>query len=492
MDRHEFERVIEQADQIISRYPHFSPAGNNRAEALFQLGRLDEAIAECRRVRQYDAENGYTLATLARFLFLRGDREGAEACAAQLKSAAKNNLQWSDKAAETLSLLSDDDGVLEIFEQAKPDVKQMKAPCLDAALLCHYAAAVHLRRGDEKQARRMWRKSLSFFPNLEHARENLEDLDFPVGQRHAPWAVGFQSYLPIFVYVEMEKAIKSEDDKTTDRLNVVKHQLLQRCTYLRDLIPLLLQRGDPRARTIAWWIASMSTDDPKMLDALRAFATSQAGPDNLRHQTLPILFRENALADGCLKLWRDGQWRDTIHFAWELCSDDVADRGWTDEVEQLSARAIDALHEGQAELAEALLKKALEKQPETPQLWNNLAAAYVQQGRHSEAESAIQRIRREYPEYLEGQANFAVYLARQGEIQRAKDIMDSLMKRQRFYLSEFSALCFAQASIAKEEGKFDVMQSWVDHWESILPDDRKLEIVRGWQREHARKTGRER
>ncbi|MCY2994426.1 MAG: tetratricopeptide repeat protein [Planctomycetota bacterium] len=54
----EFEHAVELADRILARYPHFDAAGNNRAEALFQLGRLDDAITECRRVLGYKPEDG--------------------------------------------------------------------------------------------------------------------------------------------------------------------------------------------------------------------------------------------------------------------------------------------------------------------------------------------------------------------------------------------------------------------------------------------------
>ncbi len=279
LDR-KFEQAVDLADRILARYPQFDPAHNNRAEALFHLGRLDEAIAECRRVLEYNAQNGFTLATLTRFLFLRGDTDEAQACAVRLKSLGPRTLSAWCRTAEALSVLGDHQGVLEVFEQARTKLIEFAPPCLDAGLLHHYAAAAHMALGDAAQARRLWQKALEWLPGLEFAKENLADLQAPVDQRHGSWAVGFQVWLSMLAYEELDRLVKSGQGGA-DRYEVHRQRVLRLCPHLPRLVPLLLERGDPRARTFAWWIASMS-DEPRMVEALRAFAFGQRGPDQMR------------------------------------------------------------------------------------------------------------------------------------------------------------------------------------------------------------------
>ena len=133
--------------------------------------------------------------------------------------------------------------------------------------------------GDAAQARRLWQKALEWFPGLEFAKENLADLQAPVDQRHGSWAVGFQVWLSMLAYEELDRLVKSGQGGTDHTRP--RQRVLRLCPQLPRLVPLLLERGDPRARTFAWWIASTS-DEPEMLDALRAFALGQRGPDKMR------------------------------------------------------------------------------------------------------------------------------------------------------------------------------------------------------------------
>jgi Flp pilus assembly protein TadD len=473
-----FERAIELADRILARYPHFAPAGNNRAEALFQLGQLDDAVAECRRVLEHRPDNGFALAALARYLILCGDTQAARACADRLKSFGRRMPAWWCKTAEALSMLGDDAGVLEVFEQAASELKPARPPSIDAAFLYHYAAAATMRLGDEARARRWWKKSLQLFPGLEHAEKNLEDLARPVGERHAPWAAGIQSWLPSSAYNLVDQFVRS-GRKQPEEYASAREWLLRRCPYLPRLVPVLLERGDPLSRTIAYWIASMS-DDPQMTEALRGFALGKYGPDKMRHDTLMTLAKKGVV-ERRITVWHDGRWTEQIFHCWEIYSD-LEERTWPDEVEQSGSRAIDALNDGDAELAESLLEQALEQCPGAPELLNNLCAAYSLQGRHEEAATLIERIHQEHPDYLFGRTNLATFLAGRGEIERARELVDPLLERERFHTSEFSAICFTMANIARAERKPDGLRFWADYLERVLPEDPKLKIIRRWQR----------
>jgi tetratricopeptide (TPR) repeat protein len=394
-----YKRVVELADQLLTSYPHFEAAHNNRAEALFHLGRLDEAIAQCRRGLAYNPQNGFTLATLARFLFLRGDSVEAQACAERLKSLGPRTLSAWAKAAETLSVLGDSAGVLKVFEQAQAKLTEFGPPCSDAALLVHFAAAAHMERGDEAEARRLWQQALEWFPGSEFAKGNLRDLQDPVGERYGSWAVGFQVWLSLLAYDEVNRCLKPGQRGAVQQKDV-RRRILELCPQVPRLIPILLERGDPHGCTLAWFIASTS-DEPAMLEILRAFALGQRGPDSMRLKTLRILTEKRALSDRRLKIWLRGEWDEQILFAWDIYHEPVK-HGWPREVVTLFSQATEALQQGDADRAEGLLERALTIQPNAPELLNNLGAAYEVQGRRKEAVAMGERIYREHPDYFFG------------------------------------------------------------------------------------------
>jgi tetratricopeptide (TPR) repeat protein len=333
--------------------------------------------------------------------------------------------------------------------------------------------------GHAAQARRLWEKALEWFPGLEFARENLADLQAPVDQRQGSWAVGFQGWLSLLAYEEFDRIVKSRQGGA-DPYAILQQRVLRLCPQLPRLVPLLLERGDPRACTFAWWIAATS-DEREMLDALRAFALGQRGPDKMRLDALAVLRRKNVLPDRRLKMWLQGEWRDEMLYSWDIYSESV-EHGWPREVGLLSSRATDALQEGEPAIAEYLLEKALEIQPNAPELLNNLTAVYSYQGRYEEVEALAERIHRDHPDYWFGRTNLAVMLAHRGEIERARELVDPLLDQQRLHVSEFSALCYTQAFLARAERKWNVALAWADQLERVLPNDPKVKMIRSWKR----------
>ena len=69
------------AERLLARCPTFAPALDNRSEARFRSGELDLALADARRVLEFDADNLHALANLARYLFLSGQFEEARSVA---------------------------------------------------------------------------------------------------------------------------------------------------------------------------------------------------------------------------------------------------------------------------------------------------------------------------------------------------------------------------------------------------------------------------
>jgi tetratricopeptide (TPR) repeat protein len=141
------------------------------------------------------------------------------------------------------------------------------------------------------------------------------------------------------------------------------------------------------------------------------------------------------------------------------------------KVEPLLRQSLILLQMGKGTEAEALLRQALEIDPNDPALLNNLGQAYALQGQERKADELAYEIHERFPNYLFGRTNLANILIEKGEIERAKELIAPLFSRKRLHLSEFSAICAAQVQLSLAEGKREAAESWLDMMKQVVPDD---------------------
>jgi hypothetical protein len=65
-----------------------------------------------------------------------------------------------------------------------------------------------------------------------------------------------------------------------------------------------------------------------------------------------------------------------------------------------------------------------------------------------------------------------------GEIEKARELLEPLMSRKRFHLSEYTALCHAHIHMLVAEGMLEGARSWLRLWEQASPDDPRLDVWR--------------
>jgi predicted Zn-dependent protease len=158
---------------------------------------------------------------------------------------------------------------------------------------------------------------------------------------------------------------------------------------------------------------------------------------------------------------------------------DEPEERYSGEVTDWMSQAAEALYEGDAAESERLLKQALEVEPDSPHILNNLGATYARQGRRKEAEAIVQRLYREHPDYFFGIVGRANLHLSQGETEQAKALLQPLMSRGRLHISEFNALAVANIQLSLAEGAPESAQSWLDIWSQVDPDNPDLDY---WQR----------
>lgn len=470
LEQGKYEQVCRVGEELLRHRSDFAPAFNNMSEAFFRLGRLDRAVATTRRLLEVEPNNFHALANLTRFLYLSGNHAEAQENAQKLREIVPSGSDAWTKKAETLSCLGDDQGVLDALRGAEQDVRVPSAPV--TALLYHLAAASAYRLGKEDEARRYWCNVIKKEPGFSLARDNLKDLDQPVGKRHAPWAFDFNNWISDTTVREWMKRLEPVASKKSDEaVTRNARRFLQDHPEIAGLVPVLLERGDPMGREFAMRIAQFA-ETPAMLAALRDFAFSKNGPDDLRAQAAQAVEHAGLVPSGEARLWLEGEWREMLLMSFELTSEPT--RTHSPAVEKLAVEAMQALRSNDGLRAEQQLRQALALSPDAPDLLNNLAMAYRIMGRDKEGDALVREIHEKHPDYFFGRVNMCHMLVLEGKREEAREMLRPLLTRRRLHTTEYSSLCIAEIDLFLADGKPEAARSWFQMWEQADPDNPQL------------------
>ena len=461
------------ASALFDRYPGFAPAGNNLVDTLFAQGRLDESLAVARRVLDRHPENAYALANMAARLCPLGRWEEARGFAERLRRLTKKPADVWVRQQEVFNYFGDDEAVLDAWREA-----EKMADLADTSAFAfgqHLAAVACMRLDRLDEARHLWNKALDLKPDLSLARENLDDCWKPVSDREGPWPFELSRWLKYTEFDNLYDEVSNSGRDTSESIADIERRWLAERPHLEALIPTWLDRGPPEARKFALSLAT-TADTPAMRQALEAFMRGKRGSDRQRFNAGLHLAKVGALESREVRMWINGEWRDTFFKDYELHgeSSSLCDP----KADELACKAHEALREGKAKRAEELLMQAIELVLDKPSLQQNLANAYVMQGREDEAIELSKWTRQRFPDYLFGRVQAAYRYISSGELDFAEAELAPFRESRRLHFSEFSALANAEVRLCHARRDDDAARSWLNFWEGLVPDDPQLRAAR--------------
>ncbi|MBT9583334.1 tetratricopeptide repeat protein [bacterium] len=427
--------------QVLKTAPQDLPSLNNLSLAHYLLGQRGEAVETAERVLQLSPDNLHALAYLVQWRVQSGNLAEAEKFSIRLKESQHDGAHRWQKVGRALSYMGDDQGVLDALS---------RAPNYDLETLEHYAAVAWARRGDWKRAKELWKRAAH--KGLGVAQDNLANADLPLNQRHSAWAFGMHEWLDI------KKLSRYKSEKI----------LLKEVPELEALVPLLLDRGDPLATEFCLRLVRHSPS-PTLLEALRKFALSRLGTDQLRLKAARICREAGVLPPEGVRLWQSGKWAEvmllgfTLH--WEP-GEKIPRRA-----EKLKEAGVAALRQGRFAEAESLFQKGLVLAPNSPGLLNNLGVVYHSSGRKAMAMDLWRSIHEGHDDYPFATITLASIHVAQGDLTEARRLLKPVLACRQLHVSEFASLCEVHLQMADYEGSKTVRETWEKFWLELEGQD---------------------
>lgn len=466
------ENAVEKARKLLAVKPHLVSARNNLALALFQLGRMQDAVSVCRETLQHHPGNRFAEASLGRYLMLSGHDDEANVIADKIASSPADQQDAMAQQVEFLSMLGRDEDVLKLVAFGE-DIPDMDPKC--CAVLSHHRAVALAREGELREAENSWQEAIDFHPHFEPAKENLTDLKTAGSNSHAPWPEPFSHWIPRGV---SQKFTSLTQRLTSEGAEYPLSEALKRFPHLRNLVPALLDRGDKNGRVFAFTLAK-AVKSPDFLDALHDFAFSTRGPDKLRNEALSVLRENNRLGPGPHRVFHNGEWKDI-----ELFSPEITDEPHpvkTPALQELHEEGYFALSDDDPEKAESIFRRCIELDPEDPTSRHNLAGALM---RYDDEESAaaareiLNDLLERFPDYSFARTSLAQLAIEAGDLQRARDLIAPLKQRTQMHRSEIMAYFSVVGELSFAGNALESVEHTVSMMEQIDPDHPNTSILR--------------
>ena len=467
LETHCYEAAIATAQQLVEQYPDVVSSYNGLAMAYAANNRYEDAIATIVSSLDKHPENVALRTNLIRFLCFRGRFDEAQQHRDALIEAPGVEPDDLTRKAEALAYLGDNEAIISLIDQVPPDPRDKENRPLATGMFHHLAAVALARQGEPVAARHQWQLALEIHSHMTIARENLDDFDSTDQHRQGAWAFELNNWLEDGPYQALRQvAVAMTPEREPEpQLVAAVEQLLSTYPFIDRLLPVWLERGSPRSRMLAIVITKAQPNEAH-LAMLNEFATSTHGSDAQRYHIASYLAQRDQLTSQ--KLWLNGEWQEEPPLVTYKIVEDT-DGVTSPEAKDLQEKAMKkiALESVKAaETAEALLKQALEIEPDNPVLLNNLAVAYNTQERQADARQLTQEIIDGHPEDVDSRIAIAQIYLEEGNTDAAEAVIDQLLTRQEFTADALVSLLLSRSRLLMMQEKKDQARLW---FQEVLP-----------------------
>ena len=463
LDGQDFLGAIHELDGLA-----ITPARNNRALCLFQLGRIEDALDAFMDAWRADPDNLFGLGWAARLRLWRGDEDGAMGLAVPLGQASARRGEDAHVQLLVLLLIQQNQAAWDAFERCGgADWAQGEPRALRAARL-HLAACAASRLGRGDRARALWREALDLYPGLDAAELNLSALDEEGVAPAYPHLLDATQVVPMAWVKALREAGDDNREPQFDALTASNAYLeaiyLGGDVALRRLVSVLFNRrlkAQPEAQAGRRSVAAI----------LRGLAKLPIGTTQERIAFLTALREAGLIApDEAVELWNGGELRQ-VHVVNTEITRASEPSDLPEDLQPLMERAVAFQRAGRPDEAEAALGPILVRVPDHQAALGNLAAIRAAQGRGREAREILRQVIALHPDYLFARCNLASLLIQDGKLDEAQSLLAGLSQRPRLHIQDIFALYGVMAALNRARGNDDAADALIASLEQMTEDE---------------------
>lgn len=452
------EECVDLALDTVERRPDQAHVRNNLARALWELGRIDDAVRHQKESLQRASDRFSGLANMVRFCVTTDRADDARKWADHALSLDRPDGPELFPLVEILAFMGKDSQLRALAEERHDSIKTWPSgPRGTAALLIGTAYA---HAGRIREARRWWKTARNAGLGQE-AQFRLDELDRPENDRNAPWYFSTHELLPR----EISKMLSDTD--VSEKPETLVEWVRPTTDAFPEFVefgPYLLRHGDDVGRLIGLAFLEITRDSVMAREAMELIRNDGVREDQ-RAQAFEALKSYGPVEVPELD--------DTLHVQGYRISFEPTS-SLPESVRDLHITAHEHLVNDEPDQAELLLLQALGIHDD-PSIRQNLAVAYQNQGKRTEAKRLFEETRTKYPDYSFARLAEATNLAGKRKFKDAREQIEPVIQRKELHVSEFTALCESMCSILLLEKKLDEAATWLEMWREVKPDDPRQE-----------------
>lgn len=447
-------------EQLLQEYPTFVAARNTLSQIQFERGEISAAIAESERVLDQDPNNASALADRVHYHFIRGEIDQAQSYGDRVKHLSSSCLDTQTEQVRALSYLGDDQGIVEIFDGVETADQLDLAP----ARFHHWVAVALAHLGRVESAIEQWEEALQKDPDLKIAEDNLESIREDDSFHREAWSFAYEDWIGDGLLREIDSAMhqftKGEDPE-------VFLPFQARHPYFPQIFKIVLERTDPISQFV-FLVLARKMEHPELTEILKGFAFGQSGTEHLRYEAAANLYKNGVFDEEIVTLWLAGEWQPIRIFTQVFHEDKLYNH--SRQVGDWLQKGTSLIKSGDLEGAERLLSKALQAEPNAPDIRFNLATCLLVQGSIEDSLAMSREILEQYPDYSYPRITLASHAISQGDLDAAEEWLNPILNHDRLHYSEFSNLCRAYVHLLAAKGQNDVARAWLNAWALIDPE----------------------
>ncbi len=474
---HQFAEAARLAEELIRLKPDLPSVRNNLIMSWFQLGRFKEAQSQARETAIRFPNNLFAQSQFGVLSFLSGSLQEAKDTAARATAFLRETFDADSKSIsdgvlkllELLSFLGDDEAVLEVAGLSE---RLNEVGTEHRSIAGQYKAVALFRLDRRDEAIANWQLSQKELPGYSLPSENLADLRQPK-QGHAPWALPITSWMPGELLTELRTHLSRRGAEIGETASLIFGKWPQ----LKALIPHMLDRGDPRARELAFRVA-MADRSQDMLQSLLEFATGKRGPQNLRMEALQMLKEEGFIDNSPINFFHNGTWTQIGLNAMDV--------HWNSsphpnpEINDLLAECYHAIEDRDVDQSLELSNRCVQADPDFPTCWFHRATALQLTGKpddEREAKAIILELHQRFPDYVFAIISLANDAIEEDRLEDAKNLLWPLTSRTSWHGSEYLAYMSVQIRLCLAHGKIDSALSLLEAVKKFQPADSRIQML---------------